>query len=167
MIFSPFTSFTQNFVIRTNFPLWAGLYRCVVCKEDLVIFVFKQISHFRSFGKCVHALCLPEPASTYRRWKHELQIPLLQRRATVARTVLPNPSARAEWLFAGIIDRALHHQGHVPALDGLDLTSHFQMTMMKSSPSRVFRRDLCSLPVSGGSVLLFCLAPRGAPLLLF
>ena len=36
----------------------------------------------------------------------------------MARIVLPNPSARAERLFAGIIDRALHHLGHVPALDG-------------------------------------------------
>ena len=36
----------------------------------------------------------------------------------MANAVLPNPSARAEWLFAGIIDRALHHWGHVPALDG-------------------------------------------------
>ena len=36
----------------------------------------------------------------------------------MARAVLPNPSARAEWLFAGIIDRALHHWGKVPALDG-------------------------------------------------
>ena len=34
----------------------------------------------------------------------------------MARAVLPNPSARAEWLFAGIIDRALHHWGHVPLL---------------------------------------------------
>ena len=36
----------------------------------------------------------------------------------MTRAVLPNPSARAEWLLAGIIDRALHHWGHVPALDG-------------------------------------------------
>ena len=36
----------------------------------------------------------------------------------MARAVLPNNSARAEWLFAGIFDRALHHWGHVPALDG-------------------------------------------------
>ena len=34
----------------------------------------------------------------------------------MARAVLPKPSARAEWLFAGIIDSALHHWGHVPAL---------------------------------------------------
>ena len=43
---------------------------------------------------------------------------VLRRRAAKARAFLPNPSARAEWLFAGIIDRALHHWGHVPALDG-------------------------------------------------
>ena len=36
----------------------------------------------------------------------------------MARAVLPIPSARAEWLFAGIIDRALHNWRHVPALDG-------------------------------------------------
>ena len=36
----------------------------------------------------------------------------------MARAVLPIASARAEWLFAGIIDRALHHWGDVLALDG-------------------------------------------------
>ena len=36
----------------------------------------------------------------------------------MTRAVLPNPSARAEWLLAGIIDRALHHWGHVLPLDG-------------------------------------------------
>ena len=40
--------------------------------------------------------------SLHRRWKHEIQIALLRRRASMARAVLPNPSARAEWLFAGI-----------------------------------------------------------------
>ena len=33
----------------------------------VVIFVFKQISQFGSFGKCVNALCLPEPGSTFAR----------------------------------------------------------------------------------------------------
>ena len=77
-----------------------------------------------------------------------------------------------------IIDRALHHWGHVPALDGglecttltstaPTLTQHFQMSMTTSHPSRVFFRNLCSLPVSGRSVLLFCLVPRFAPPLLF
>ena len=35
----------------------------------------------------------------------------------MARAV-PNPSERAEWLFAGTIDTVLHHWGQVPALDG-------------------------------------------------
>ena len=56
--------------------------------------------------------------SLHRRWKHEIQIALLRRRAAMPRAFLPNPSVRAEWLFAGIINRALHHWGHVPALDG-------------------------------------------------
>ena len=36
-------------------------------QEALVIFVFKQISQFGSFGKCVWTLCLPEPGSTFAR----------------------------------------------------------------------------------------------------
>ena len=36
----------------------------------------------------------------------------------MTRAVLPNPSARIEWLLGGIIDRALHHWGHVAPLDG-------------------------------------------------
>ena len=37
--------------------------------------------------------------SLLRRWKHGIQIALLRWRAAMARAVLPNPSARAEWLF--------------------------------------------------------------------
>ena len=48
--------------------------------------------------------------SLQRRWKHELQIALQRRRAAMPRA---NRLARAEWLFGGIIDRALHHWGHV------------------------------------------------------
>ena len=33
----------------------------------LVILVFKHISQFGSFGKCVNTLCIPEPGSTYAR----------------------------------------------------------------------------------------------------
>ena len=36
-------------------------------QEALVIFVFKQISQFGSFGKCVNTLCSPEPGSTFAR----------------------------------------------------------------------------------------------------
>ena len=56
--------------------------------------------------------------SLQRSWKHEIQIARLRRRAAMTRAVLPNPSARAEWLLAGISDRALHHWGHVLPLDG-------------------------------------------------
>ena len=56
--------------------------------------------------------------SVHRRWKHEIQIALLRRRAAMARAALPDPSAREEWLFVGIIDRGLHHWRHVPLLDG-------------------------------------------------
>ena len=52
------------------------------------------------------------------RWKHEIQVSLLRRRAALTRAVLPNPSACAEWLLAGLIDRALNHWGHAPPLDG-------------------------------------------------
>ena len=36
----------------------------------------------------------------------------------MSRAVLPNPSARAEWLLFGIIDRAVHQWGYAPLLDG-------------------------------------------------
>ena len=36
-------------------------------QEALVIFVFKQISQFGSFGKCLYTLCLPELGSTFGR----------------------------------------------------------------------------------------------------
>ena len=35
----------------------------------------------------------------------------------MTRAVMRNPLARAEWLLASLIDRALHHWGHVPPLD--------------------------------------------------
>ena len=95
--------------------------------------------------------------SLHRRWKHEIQIALLRRRAAMARAVLPNPSLRAEWLLAGIIDRALHHWGHDPLLT-VDpttttmptprLTQQYQ-TMTTTSPvSPVVRSSLCSHQVS-------------------
>ena len=43
---------------------------------------------------------------------------LFRRRAAVTRAVLPNPAARAEWLLAGLIDRAHNHWSHAPPLDG-------------------------------------------------
>ena len=55
--------------------------------------------------------------SLHRRWKHEIQIASLRRRAAMTRAVLPNPSACTERLRTGIIDRALNHWGHLLPLD--------------------------------------------------
>ena len=38
----------------------------------------------------------------------------------MSRAVLPNPSARAEWLLASLIDRALSHRFRAPPLYGGD-----------------------------------------------
>ena len=38
----------------------------------------------------------------------------------MTRAVLPTTSARAEWLLAGFIDRALSHWVRAPPLDGAD-----------------------------------------------
>ena len=82
--------------------------------------------------------------SFHRRWKHEIQIALLQRRAAMARAALPNPSARAQWVFVGITDRAMHHGGVMsqPLTGRLGCTTftstaplrqHYQITMTSSS----------------------------------
>ena len=101
--------------------------------------------------------------SLHRRWKHEIQIALLRRRAAMARAVLLNPSARAQWLFPSIIDRALHHWRRVLALDGgpvttasltLRLTQQYQMTTL--SLSLALRMSLCSLQVSSCHVCPPC-----------
>ena len=52
--------------------------------------------------------------------KNEIQIVLLRRRAAMTRAVLPNPSARAEWLLPGLTDRTLNHWARAPPLDGGD-----------------------------------------------
>ena len=50
--------------------------------------------------------------SLQHRWKHEIQIALFRRKAAITRAVLPNPSARAEWLLAGLTDRTLNQSHH-------------------------------------------------------
>ena len=41
-----------------------------------------------------------------RRWKHEVQIAILRRRAALARAVQPRPTSRATWLLTGHADEA-------------------------------------------------------------
>ena len=53
-------------------------------------------------------------------WKHEIQMAHLRRRAAMSRAVFPNPSARANALLAGLIDRALSHWVWACPLDGGD-----------------------------------------------
>ena len=47
--------------------------------------------------------------SLQHKWKHEIQIAFLRRRAAMTMAVLPNHSARAEGLLASLMDRALGH----------------------------------------------------------
>ncbi len=44
-----------------------------------------------------------DSASMLARWRHEVQIAILRRRAAMLRAVLPRPSARAEWLLTGFV----------------------------------------------------------------
>ena len=52
------------------------------------------------------------------KWKHEIQGALLRRRAAMTQGVLPNTSAREQWLLAGLRDRATNHWILPRPLDG-------------------------------------------------
>ena len=52
------------------------------------------------------------------RWKLEVQIALLRRRAAVTRAVLPSTSAREQRLPPGLVDRTTNHWALTPPLDG-------------------------------------------------
>ena len=52
-----------------------------------------------------------EPRALLSRWRHELQVAILQRRAAMMRAVLPRASARDIWLLAGA-------SGAVPCISG-------------------------------------------------
>ena len=101
--------------------------------------------------------------SLQRRWKHDIQVALLRRRAAMTRAVLPNLSARAEWLLAGIIDRArntgvtsfpLTVDLATTTMQTPRLTQQYQMTTMTSLPSPVNRSHLCTHQASDSLVLL-------------
>ena len=79
----------------------------------------------------------------------------------MTRTVLPDPSAQAEWLLAGFTNRALHHWGHV-LLWTVDLATtttqtprlaqQYQMTTMTSLPSPVNRSHPSMLSLPGSAL---------------
>jgi hypothetical protein len=51
------------------------------------------------------------------RWKHEINIAILRRRAAMARAVLPRATAQELWLLAGRADRAEGNDMRAPPLD--------------------------------------------------
>ena len=51
------------------------------------------------------------------RWKHEITIAILRRRAAMARAVLPTASAQELWLLAGQVDRTDGDDARLPPLD--------------------------------------------------
>ena len=52
-----------------------------------------------------------------RRWKHEITVAIMRRRAAMSRAVLPGRSARAEWLLTGWSDEAATSTRRAPQLD--------------------------------------------------
>ena len=58
-----------------------------------------------------------DAASLLRRWKHEIMVAILRRRAAMSRAVLPRHSEREEWLLTG---HANAEAGSVPRAAGLD-----------------------------------------------
>ena len=58
--------------------------------------------------------------SLQHRWKHQVQITFFRRRAVMTRAVLPEASARAEWLLAGFIDRVASRWTRAHPLGGGD-----------------------------------------------
>ena len=60
---------------------------------------------------------LATASSFVSRWKHEISIAILRRRAAMARAVLPRASAQELWLLAGQVDRAEGDDARLPPLD--------------------------------------------------
>ena len=58
--------------------------------------------------------------SLQHKWKHEIQIALLRRKAAMTRAVLPHTSARSKWHLAGLLDRVASHWIRARPLDGGD-----------------------------------------------
>ena len=64
-------------------------------------------------------------------------VALFRRRAAMTRAVFLNPSARAGWLLASLMDRALSHRVRAPPLDGGDDDDDADVGTGPSGTSRV------------------------------
>ena len=82
-----------------------------------------------------------------RRWKHELQIALLRRRAAMTQAVLPNPSARAEWLLAGTMMEPFII-GATSSFLTVDLETTTTQTPRLTQPYRMVTTTLLFSPVN-------------------
>ena len=82
--------------------------------------------------------------SLQHKWKHEIQTALLPRRAAMTWAVLPNPSARAEWLLAGINDGALNHWGMFLLLT-VGLATTITQTQKRTRPYQTTMTTMTSL----------------------
>jgi hypothetical protein len=51
------------------------------------------------------------------RWRHEVNVAILRRRAAMTRAVQPRPTARARWLLTGHTDEEAGSGGRAPQLD--------------------------------------------------
>ena len=58
-----------------------------------------------------------EKPAMLKRWKHEITVAILRRRAAMSRAVVPGRSARAEWLLTGWSDAAVTNEQRAPQLD--------------------------------------------------
>ena len=56
-------------------------------------------------------------ASLVARWKHEIQIAILRRRAAMARAVLPKATAQELWMLGGLVDRTDGEPGRALPLE--------------------------------------------------
>jgi hypothetical protein len=56
------------------------------------------------------------------RWRHEMMIAILRRRAAMARSVVPRPSRRAEWLLTGLAEDGVTGAGRSAQIDADDFS---------------------------------------------
>ncbi len=59
-------------------------------------------------------------AAMLSRWRHEIQVAILRRRAAMLRAVLPRPDARASWFLTGFAQGLLDTENRIPPIDDDD-----------------------------------------------